>query len=41
VHGTNAGNPNDEGEHWWQKNKPNYLALNIRQSDTPAPETIA
>jgi hypothetical protein len=22
VHGTNAGNPNDEGEHWWQKNSP-------------------
>jgi hypothetical protein len=22
VHGTNAGDPNDEGEHWWQKNSP-------------------
>jgi hypothetical protein len=22
VHGTNAGNPSDEGEHWWQRNSP-------------------
>jgi hypothetical protein len=22
VHGTNAGNPNDVGEHWWQKESP-------------------
>jgi hypothetical protein len=22
VHGTNAGDPSDEGEHWWQKDSP-------------------
>jgi hypothetical protein len=28
VHGTNAGDPNDEGEHWWQRNSPFQKRLN-------------